>query len=753
MTAHTDFLTMLSEQAGRHPGRPALCFLDSEGNEQQWSYGELWNRAVRIAKALQTHQPGTGSQPDSVVGSGSAIGEQQPPRAILLFPPGLDFMAAFVGAQLAGWIAVPTSYPKPYRAMPRLDACVQNCQPQLLLCDSRTLHSLDRSKLTAAADVPALAIDTLMDSPSGSLAGEPIAAWPGLANVKPDDIAFLQYTSGSTCEPKGVMVSQQNLMANIRAIRDSFALDRVLPGSPADSQRLPSDTDEAATAVFWLPHFHDMGLIGGLLTPLSLGQRTVLISPQDFVRRPLRWLRAIQDYRAVVSGAPSFAFELCADRVSPDEAAELDLSSLQVMFCGAEPIRAAALRAFETRFAASGFNAASYYPCYGLAESTLLAAGGKGAGHPTVLTVDSNLLQTGVVRTVQAVNQRNVTSLVSCGFAPAGTELAIVDPANSTDLGENCVGEIWLRGPSVAGGYWSADAEQQSRFRATLVRKRGGMLNWLTGGQATTEGPFYRTGDLGFRHDGQLYIAGRIKDLIIVRGRNYAPQDLEETVATACAGQIQRLAAVPIAGPRGESLGLAVEVARDVAADRMNILARTIRCAVIEDHDIDPREILLVRSGSLPVTTSGKIQRSACRELFTDASCGSVVRRWRRSSGQEDTPIALPVLPEDATADDLVAVRDSITRWMTQWLIVRGGIAAELIDVNQRFEQFGLDSMLSIELLGELEDICGVELTPALAMEHPTIAQMATLAAQHTCGVAGGEGAEQRELVSAASYR
>lgn len=771
MTVDPSFLATLSERVRRHPNRPAICFLDDQGQERSWTYAQLWNRAVTVAGQLR-------SRPE-------VDGARQQPRAILLFPAGLDFFAAFFGAQLAGWIPVPTSYPKPHRAMPRLDACVRNCQAALILCDSHTLATLDRSKLHDAATVPALAVDSLSAAQS-DIAQSDIAQSDNeqlpLAAIGATDIAFLQYTSGSTSEPKGVIVSHANLLANLEAIRDSFAAERLLgqrslgermqPGTGAGGragktrqtgrtgttdqagkigQIADEATDDVATAVFWLPHFHDMGLIGGVLTPLYLGMRTVLISPQTFVRRPRRWLQAIEDYRAVVSGAPSFAFEWCADRLSPDEAAELDLSSLRLMFCGAEPIRSAALRAFEARFAASGFDPASYYPCYGLAESTLLAAGGRGPSRPTVLEVDSDGLRQGEIRVRSSVNQRNVTSLVSCGYAALGSELAIVDPSSGVALGEDRVGEIWLRGPSVAAGYWNADSQQQARFQATLARKRGGLLAWFGGGPIVDQpNAYYRTGDLGFLHGGELYIAGRIKDLIIVRGRNYAPQDIEATIVTACHGQLHRVAAVPVAGPRGEALGVAAEVDRSLAAARFPALLRSIRQAVIDEHGIDPREILLVRNGGLPVTTSGKIQRSACRDLFTPTGSTPLLQRWCRSSGQEGLPVPLPTLPIAPTADDFPAVRDSISQWIGQWLVIRGGIAAEQIEGDQRFESLGLDSMLAIELLGELEDVCNVPLTPALVMEQPTITGMAELAARFYCGL-DGEDAEQPELMSATS--
>lgn len=720
MNHHPDFLSMLFDRASQHPDRVAIVFLDEERRETSLTYQALWRRSVDVAKTLRG-QLAADSHAAAQTHRSTQSAAADHPRALLLFPPGIDFFPAFIGVQLARWIPVPTNYPKPYREMPRLNSCARDCMPHLILTDTPTLATLDRNKLDPAANVPVVAVDQLQsDGSQDDYAQKP-------RGITPESTAFLQYTSGSTSAPKGVVVSQQNLMSNLEAIRTGFGLDWVRSTDPA-----------VATSVFWLPHFHDMGLIGGVLAPLYIGFRTVLLSPQAFVRRPIQWLRTIQDYEAKVSGAPNFAFELCADRVSPEQAQGLDLSTLKVMFCGAEPIRATALRAFESRFATAGFNPKSFYPCYGLAESTLLACGGRGPGQPRVLLADRQSLRQGHVRIASAPAADSTTALVSCGQAAGTAEIVIADPVARTALAERQIGEIWLRGPSIAAGYWKMTEDQRDRFDVALEAKRAGLASFRIGsGKIAADGHnsacFFRTGDLGFLHSGELYITGRIKDLIIVRGRNYFPQDIEQSVSAIDSTEIGRVVAVPIDGPRGEALGIAVEVSRKFDPTKFAAFVRRVRRKIIDDHDVDPREVVVLVAGSLPVTTSGKLRRNDARHLFS-SSAPPVLHRWCRSGALESPPIELPSLPDEPTQHDFESIRHRVRDWMVQWLIVRGGIESDQIDVCRRFEDYGLDSLMAIELVGDLEDACDAELTPMVAMEHPTISKMATLVANYHCG-------------------
>ncbi len=772
MNDHRTFAAMLRQRAFVHPSRSAVVFIDGAGDEQELSYGHLWQRCLDVATALAGVPPVAQRQSDLSLSEFDPLPPAaSSPRALLLFPAGIDFLPAFIGAQLAGWIPVPTGYPKPHRAMPRLDATARDCRPAVILSDSQTLHTLDRSKLDpAAADLPCIAIDAIAPpgvQPALSAGGAPpltsdsaaflqytsgstASSAGGTTPLTSDSVAFLQYTSGSTSEPKGVIISHRNLMTNLEMIRTSFALD------------WQSDDDaEPTTAVFWLPHYHDMGLVGGMLAPLYIGFRTVLMSPQTFVRRPLRWLQTIDRFRAAVTGAPSFAFELCADRISPQHAAELDLTSLRVTFCGAEPIRAAALRAFATRFAGAGFKSHSYYPCYGLAESTLLVSGGKGPSLPGSLELDRLALREGRVRVLAADSPEKGTTLVSCGSAAGDTELVVVDPDTRLASGDGRIGEIWIRGDSVSSGYWNRPQENSSRFGACLAARRPGLAARLFGNRrdasADSERPapptsgsqerpwsngshqkirgFFRTGDLGFIHGGELFITGRLKDVIIIRGRNYFPQDIEATVAQIGDASFGRVAALAVQHPRGEALAVVAEVARHTPPSRLSAITRLIRRAIIEEHEIDPRQVLLVRPSMIPVTTSGKLRRSLCRQWLDDDFRGAL-HRWQRSGGTESPPLPLPPLPDNPGPLEHDAINDMVRLWIVQWLTVRGGIEPDQIEVNQRFEDYGLDSLMAIELIGDLEDCCDVELTPSVAWEHPSIDTMASLIAARLCGVA-----------------
>lgn len=711
MNDQATFPAMLHRRAVAHPNRPAVTFLDDRGVSAELTYGQLWDRAVGVAWKL-TQLSGERQTLPSGVSAG--------PRAMLLFPAGIDFVTAFVGTQIAGWVPVPTSYPKPHRAHARLDASSVNCAATVVLTDSQSLAGLDRSKSTAVAKLPCIAIDSREDRAVDYRGFE-------LTGLTPETVALLQYTSGSTSEPKGVVITHQNLMTNLEAIRRGFGFEFQEDSHGASRQ------EEPLAGVFWLPHYHDMGLIGGILAPLYIGGRTVLLSPQSFIRQPLRWLETVSRYRAMVTGAPNFAFDLCADRLTPTEIAALDLSPLRLLFCGAEPISATSLNRFAQRLAGAGLSDDIFYPCYGLAESTLLAAGGDGPGRLQTIEIDRASLGQGRVRVVPEGSPKSAT-LVNCGRAAWQSELMIVDPVSGEELPQRTVGEIWIRGETVSKGYWQADPADMERFNAELVRTRRGIVSLIGRSVSQRTGGFYRTGDLGFFDGGDLYVTGRIKEVIIVRGRNYFPRDIEATVASVVQGSAGRVAAVGFRVDSTEWLGIVAEVPRHTAPEDLPGIVRRIRAAVIEEHEIDPREVVLVRMSSIPVTSSGKTQRVRCVRWFEEPAEPSV-HRWKRHGDVAAVPLELPSFPgrpEPADFDSVnVAVRDWIVRWLTQ----RGGVEPDQIDLQQRFDAYGLDSLMAIRLIGDLEDACGVELTPMIAWEHPTIAATASLIAGQICKV------------------
>jgi acyl-CoA synthetase (AMP-forming)/AMP-acid ligase II len=440
------FVSLLDARASATPDAPAFTFLpDGEAEGPRWTYADLAARAGAVATALrESTSPGD--------------------RALLVYPPGLDFLAAFFGCLCADVVAVPAYPPEPARlarTLPRLRAIVADAHPSAVLTTGLVRAAAD----LVAAQAPELAVPPWLAT--DELA--PIAPAGARAAVAPDDVAFLQYTSGSTGTPRGVMVSHRNLLENIRLIVRGYGL---------------REDDEVF--VGWLPVYHDMGLIANLLTSVRLGVPCVLMSPADFLRRPMRWLRAIDRYRGTTSGGPNFAYDLCVRRSTPEERASLDLSSWRVAFNGAEPVRASTLRRFADAFAPARFHADAFSPSYGLAETTLYVSGGTKQGPPRELALDADALARGRARLAAPADPRP-RAVVSCGLVIDPGRVAIVDTERRVEVEPGAVGEIWVRGPSVARGYWGLEAETEATFGAFLVDERG---------------PFLRTGDLGFLNEG-----------------------------------------------------------------------------------------------------------------------------------------------------------------------------------------------------------------------------------------------------------
>lgn len=684
----------IGDRAGRHADRIALTFVRDDRSEQSWTYAELWSRACSVANRL----------PEVT---------EAHPRGLLLYAPGIEFVAGFLGCQIAGWVPVPTCYPRGGRELVRLDSVATDCAPSALLGDAESLSALDPDLICKSArNVPRLATDSIQTSPTDWLDPSSLA-------ITPQGLALLQYTSGSTSEPKGVQVRHRNMMANLEAIRRGFHIDW-----QADEEV------NSQVSVFWLPFFHDMGLIGGVLEPLYVGGRTVLMSPRSFLQRPIRWLQAISDYRAVISGAPNFAYQLCVDRISPDQADSLDLSSWRVAFSGAEPVLPRTVLDFSNRFGPCGFSSKSFLPCYGLAEATLMAACGDGPGEPRLLRVDRDSLSDGHPRLVNKdSNARSSLTIVNCGGPANETELLIVDPVTQQETGSQRVGEIWLRGPGVTDGYWNRSEENEQRFQARLADGRHG---------------FCRTGDLGFVHDGDLYITGRLKDLIIIGGRNLFPQDIEETVRSVLGSNAGKSAAFAVDGGRGESLAIVAELPRQFDEARLPELVRDVRREVIEVHEVDPRHVLLVRQATIPLTSSGKIQRNRCREQM-EADEIKCRHRYDRNSASSQAPILIPNLPSEMRPEERPRTQSSIESWIVEWLIARGGVAPGDVDLERPFAEYGLDSMTAVEMSGEIEDWSGVALNPVVAWNYPTVSRLSGYITDQLFGENGHDGSSARE--------
>jgi len=467
----SSLVEILHWRARQQPKQQAYTFLvDGEVEGSYLTYEELERQARMIATWLQSY---------------AISGE----RALLLYPPGLEFITAFFGCLYAGVVAVPAYPPRSHRSIPRLQAIVADAQASVALTTVSILAGIEHQfiQVPELASVRWLASDAY-GNPSGQHTPDKSQDIQQQPVVTSDTLALLQYTSGSTAAPKGVMVSHGNLLHNQRLIQQGM-----------------QHTDKTIF-VGWLPLFHDMGLVGNILQPMYLGIPCVIMSPVAFLQQPFRWLQAISRYKATTSGGPNFAYDLCVQKITPEQRATLDLSSWEVAFNGSEPIRAKTLERFAATFAECGFRREAFYPCYGMAETTLIVSGGSKAALPVLQPVNSlALAQNQVVPA--SVEEASVKTLVSCGQPLHDLNIVVVNPETLTRCDSNQVGEIWVAGDSVTQGYWNRAEQTKYAFRAYL--------------KDTEVGSFLRTGDLGFLHNGELFITGRLKDLIIIRGRNH----------------------------------------------------------------------------------------------------------------------------------------------------------------------------------------------------------------------------------------
>jgi len=520
------------------------------------SYAEVHARAQRIAAQLLDQAP---------VGS----------RALLLFGPGPDFVSALFACLQAGVVAVPAMAPQPgrmHRVLPRLERISRDAEASVVLTSAESLQTSQ----------PLL-------EPGSSLAG---ARWlavdqvqarhgPGVLARDAEQLALLQYTSGSTADPRGVMLSHANFLANSAVL--------------AAGLRLSSES----RGFCWLPASHDMGLITGILQPVILGFPTVLMPPLAVLKEPHRWLAGISGFGATFSGAPNFAYELAVARTTPEERAQLSLGAWDVAFCGAEPIRADAVEAFCDAFAACGFRRSSFYPCYGLAEATLMVTGPRRRRNPTLLGLDAEGLESRLARPPHAGSRVQV--VVGVGEVGDGHEVAIVNEHTLRRCAPDEVGEIWVSGPSVAAGYWPGDSGTDAEFAARIEGEEQSRA-------------YLRTGDLGFLMDEELFIVGRIKDLLIIRGRNVHPHDLEHAAESAHP-KLRRncSAAFSVAGDNGTELTTIVMELGPDSADEFGEVMRAVRREVMTTVDVGVQWVVLVGPGAVPKTTSGKVQRRLCR--------------------------------------------------------------------------------------------------------------------------------------------
>jgi acyl-CoA synthetase (AMP-forming)/AMP-acid ligase II len=572
METFSSLVGLLARRAESQPDEPAYIFLSDRGAEEAaLTFRQLYHASLALAARLTgIARPGD--------------------RAILVFPPGLEFLIAFFGCQIARLIAVPMMAPRRQGARDSSAAIISNCQPVVALTSPGFADRKDLHAHFLSEQIQWLTVDLMHRKPGQA----------DLPAPEPRDIAFLQYTSGSTSEPKGVAVSHANLLANLEMIRLSLGNTR------------------RSTYVNWVPLYHDMGLILNALEALYVGALCVLMAPNGFMQRPLNWLRAIDHYRGEVGCSPNFGFDLCVSRYRADQVQGLDLSSWKVALNGAEPVHAETIKRFIETFAGHGFDPTAAFPAYGMAEATLLIAGGsRGAGHVT-RTVSRSGLQAHAVGA--PVDHADIQTLVGCGRALVNERIAIVEPESRRRLPPDIVGEVWVNGPNVARAYWRNAEATRSNLTAQIAGEDNA-VDWL------------RTGDLGFLDKtGELFITGRIKDLIIVRGINHYPQDIEHTVqGLDPAFRRHGGAAFSVCDEGGEETLVIVQEIERTERNRVDPAEMTavIREGVAEQHELFARHILLIKPGALPKTTSGKIQRSLARRLwierrFDDLALGTV---------------------------------------------------------------------------------------------------------------------------------
>ncbi len=641
----SSFVELLSYRVQQQPEKTVFTFLQDEEIELgSLTYKELEKQAQKIATHLQSLKA-------------------QGKRALLLYQPSLEYIAAFIGCLYAGVIAVPAYPPRANKSITRLEAIVNDAQATIALTSENLKGNIENRLKVQCIATDELSLD-LAENYQQTI-------------LTPDNLAFLQYTSGSTGAPKGVMVSHGNLLHNSHLINLCF-----------------QDTTESH-GISWLPPYHDMGLIGGILQPIYVGASMMLMSPVTFLQRPYRWLKAISKYQATTSGGPNFAYDLCISQITDEQKATLDLSHWELAFSGAEPIRNETIEQFSKTFAECGFRKEAFYPCYGMAETTLIVSGGEKNTSPVIKTVAAEGLKENKIITKTS---ENTTTLVSCGQTIAEQTIIIVNPDTCEQCAENEIGEIWVAGESVTQGYWQKPELTEHSYQAYLKNK-------------PTQ-PFLRTGDLGFLQAGELFVTGRLKDLIIIRGRNHYPQDIELTVNKAHpAVREGNNAAFAVEINAEEKLVIVTEIERTYLR-KLNIeeVTSSIRKAIIEQHELQTHAILLLKTGSIPKTSSGKIRRHTCKQGFLDGSLNVV---------GELKPTIINTQPLNINYQT-----NDIESWLVSRIAQGVGVAPQTIDINEPFASYGLDSVQAVRLTAELEDWLGIKISPTLAYDYPTIASL-----------------------------
>jgi acyl-CoA synthetase (AMP-forming)/AMP-acid ligase II len=569
---------ILQWRAAETPDRLSHLLLGaSEAENQSLTYGQM-NSAVReMAAHLQSvAEPGE--------------------RALLVYPTSLEFIVAMYACLYAGVVPIPTNPPGMNRSAQRLEAIARDARARLVL----TTPEYQAAFLAEAAQFPDFAALKWVTREAVQAGGGHSLQIP---NITPESLAFMQYTSGSTNIPKGVLISYRNISYNAYAIRETRKYE----------------LNDEAVILNWAPLFHDMGLLVSVFQTVIDRSPGILMSPIMFMQNPVSWLRGIQKYKATASGAPNFAYELCIHKIPVEKCEGLDLSSWKLAYNSAEPVRAETQEAFAQKFAPFGFRAESFAPCYGLAEATLEVSAYTQEPKTITLTIKRSDFEEGKVTPTEATGGKETLTMVSSGKPLADLQVAIADPKTRARRNADEVGEVWVKGGNIAEGYWNRPDDTKHTFGAHIL--------------GTHDGPYLRTGDLGFLHNGHLYITGRLKDLLIVRGRNYYPQDIEMTVEkTHPVLRSGGNAAFSILENDVEQLVVVQETQRrEMDGVDWNEVIKDIRANIAREHGIRAHAVVLIRRATIAKTSSGKIQRSEMKRRFLENEL-EIVAEWRAPS-------------------------------------------------------------------------------------------------------------------------
>ena len=671
----SNVLEALNHWARIQPDKIVYRFFLEDGSQDEVTYAQLKQWAMAIASQLHART-------------------RKGARVLLIFPSGLEFIAAFLGCLYARTAAVPVYPPKPHRSSAQLAAIIENCTPSLVLSTSDFCGKSGKAfnRIGPLQGLPWLAAEPFRS--------RSVSQFDDSAPAE-STLALLQYTSGSTGVPKGVAVSHANLTHNLRLIRGAF------------------DASPQTRGVFWLPHYHDMGLIGGILGTLTSGGMSVLLSPVTFIRSPLSWLKAVSQWRATISGGPNFGYELCIAKTTPAQRKRLDLSSWRLAFTGAEPVRWDTLQRFSETFEPAGFRKEAFFSCYGLAESTLMVSGGGAT--PRAVALDGAALEANGV--VEAGSESTaVRTVVSCGRRLPELDIRIVDSRTSVECATDQVGEIWVHGSSVARGYWQRSQATAETFHARL---KNGHENGRT---------YLRTGDLGFLRDDELFVTGRLKDLIIICGRNIYPQDVEWCAQQSHPDLRESVVAAFSVEEGQERLVVAVELQRRHINGDHDVLINAVRQAIGGEHEIDVHAVVLLKPGSIPRTSSGKIRRHACR----DAYLGTWMPLANWTADAAPAHIEESGHRPDATMrgavgrSQSVMTEQDICDWLKARIAMLMSVPEDSIDVQAPFVSFGMSSLQGVRLAEQLEAYLGRGVSPTWVYNYPTITALARRLAQRS---------------------